>query len=169
MVIWLGLPTAGYVAGMTDQLASGIDDLDGARAQIIAHARAERTREIIGFVQDFDHLTAVRIDSEMAARHPEEVEQPHRMMIVDGDIEVCDTCVNSEGNPVAWDQAHTVGVPAGALTFEQQIEAVDRADWRSQYRTRPYPGVTGGIPDRQWLTGLHAEGYEIVKRAPSDA
>ena len=105
----------------------------------------------------------------MAARHPEEVEQPHRMAVVDGEIEVCDTCVNSEGNPVAWDQAHTAGIPAGALTFEQQIEAVDRADWRSQYRTRPYPGVTGGIPDRQWLTELHAEGYEIVKRAPSDA
>lgn len=154
---------------MTDQLASGTNDVDAARAQIIAHARAERTREIIGFIQDFDHLTAVRIDSEMAARHPEEVEQPHRMAVVDGEIEVCDTCVNSEGNPVAWDQAHTAGIPTGALTFEQQIEAVDRADWRFQYRTRPYPGVNGGIPDRQSVTGLPAEGYEIVKRAPSDA
>lgn len=149
---------------MTEQLTSAAN-----RAQELAHALASRTREIIEFVQYIDHVVAVRIDNEMAERHPEEVAAPHRLKVVDGEIEVCDTCINSDGNPVAWEQAHPSTIPPGALSFEQQIEAVDRADWRSQYRTRPYPGVTGGIPDRQWLTGLHAEGYEIVKRAPADA
>ena len=56
----------------------------------------------------------------MTERHPEEVATPHRLKVVDGEIKVCDTCVTSEGNAVAWDQAHTAGVPAGGLTFDSR-------------------------------------------------
>lgn len=28
---------------------------------------------------------------------------PHTMMVVDGEIEVCSTCTNIEGNPIAWE------------------------------------------------------------------
>lgn len=30
----------------------------------------------------------------------------HSMILVEGEIEVCDTCINSLGYNVAWDQAH---------------------------------------------------------------
>lgn len=43
----------------------------------------------------------------------------HKMMVVDGEIEVCDTCENSLGYPVAWDQAHPKREPGGraAIVF----------------------------------------------------
>ncbi|WNO27847.1 hypothetical protein SEA_HUWBERT_98 [Microbacterium phage Huwbert] len=31
-------------------------------------------------------------------------QHPHRVKVVEGEIEVCDTCVNINGNPIAWDQ-----------------------------------------------------------------
>lgn len=49
------------------------------------------------------------------------------------------------------------------LTFDEQIEAVDRADWRSSYNKGTYPGITSVIPDSRWLRALHAEGFEIVR------
>lgn len=34
---------------------------------------------------------------------------PHEMMIVDGEIEVCSACINSDGYPIAWELAHPEG------------------------------------------------------------
>lgn len=35
---------------------------------------------------------------------------PHLMVVVHGEIEVCDSCVNSDGNPVGWSQTwHEAG------------------------------------------------------------
>jgi len=54
-----------------------------------------------------------------------------------------------------------------SLTFDEQIEAVDRADWRSSYAKEAYPGITSVIPDSRWLRALHAEGFEIVRSPES--
>lgn len=51
-----------------------------------------------------------------------------------------------------------------ALDDAAQLEAVDRADWRAEHGTRPYPGIST-TPSRRWLEALQAEGYVIAKAA----
>lgn len=54
-----------------------------------------------------------RVDAALAGNQPAATPEPHSMKVVDGEIEVCSTCVNPEGNAIAWDQAHPTPEPGG--------------------------------------------------------
>jgi len=84
---------------------------------------ADRLRWHANNLHDDLMYAAIETDLRIVADHleaprKEEPSRPHRMKIVDGEIEVCDTCVNSGGNPVGWDQTWHAGlrdVIAGAI------------------------------------------------------
>ncbi len=50
----------------------------------------------------------------------------HQPMMVLGDIKCCDTCINSEGNPVAWEFAHPSYDPAKVSAAMLQYDRVAR-------------------------------------------
>jgi len=66
---------------------------------------AGETRQALRYRPETDALPAVLTHRPNGA-NSEPDDQAHKMMIVEGEIEVCDTCVNSLGYPVAWELAH---------------------------------------------------------------
>lgn len=65
-----------------------------------------------------------RLDAEIAVKALKKAGlMLHQPMMVLGEIECCDTCTNSEGNPVAWDSAHPsydqAKVNAALLRYDQ--------------------------------------------------
>jgi hypothetical protein len=72
---------------------------------------------------------------------------PHSKVVVHGEIEVCSTCVNGEGNPVAWELAHvTRTFRCEVCDLEEQLTDADAYEAGWDYP--PFIGLYGVVGPR---------------------
>lgn len=108
-------------------------------------AEVEQVRALLeekheqGFKEGVDAMKSIELLRNSPIGTNPGTQQAHNMKIVDGEIRVCDTCLNSDGNAVAWEQTWHEG-------DRQTVTREALADVFAQFavKTNPY-GLSVGI------------------------